>query len=150
MVIGATQSGYIIQWDIRAKTTPVQKSTLAEDGHHNPIFCLGIVGTKNANKIVSMSNDSKICQWHSGELNNPKIHFKLFKDGQAGYNQQTDYKMTNPAAGGHGVSWQDNQAPSIRCNTMDFPEDETDKFYVGADNYNIYQASLHASNNQSQ
>ena len=29
---------------------------------------------------------------------------------------------------------------------MEFPEDETDKFYIGAEDYNIYQANLHASN----
>jgi len=26
----------------------------------------------------------------------------------------------------------------IRVNAMEFPEDETDKFYVGAEDYNIY------------
>lgn len=33
IVIGATQSGYIVQWDMRAKTIPVLKSNLAKDGH---------------------------------------------------------------------------------------------------------------------
>ena len=61
IVIGSTKSGYLCQWDIRAKTTPVQKSTLAEDGHKSAIYSLGIVGTKNANKIVSISNDTKVC-----------------------------------------------------------------------------------------
>jgi hypothetical protein len=31
---------------------------------------------------------------------------------------------------------------------MEFPEDETDKFYVGAEDYNIYQANLHSSNSR--
>lgn len=48
IVIGATQSGYLVQWDIRAKTIPIQKSTLAKDGHQYPIYSLGVVGTKNA------------------------------------------------------------------------------------------------------
>jgi dynein intermediate chain, cytosolic len=30
---------------------------------------------------------------------------------------------------------------------MEFPEDETDKFYVGAEDYNIYQANLHTNTN---
>lgn len=30
---------------------------------------------------------------------------------------------------------------------MQFPEEETDKFYVGAEDYNIYQANLHKSTN---
>lgn len=61
IVIGATQSGYIVQWDIKKKTTPDQKSIVAKDGHHHPIYSLAIVGTKNAHNIVSISNDSKIC-----------------------------------------------------------------------------------------
>ena len=27
---------------------------------------------------------------------------------------------------------------------MDFPEEETDKFYVGSEDYNIYQGNLHS------
>ena len=88
LVIGATQSGYIVQWDIRAKTTPVQKSTLAQDGHKHPIYALDIVGNKNAHSIVSISNDSKTCQWHFGELGNPKTHFTLFKQHEVGQQQE--------------------------------------------------------------
>jgi hypothetical protein len=29
---------------------------------------------------------------------------------------------------------------------MDFPEDETDKFYVGSEDYSIYQGNLHSQN----
>jgi len=34
-------------------------------------------------------------------------------------------------------SWQ-NEQTMIRINTMEFPEDETDRFYVGAEDYNVY------------
>lgn len=44
-VIAATQSGYIVQWNVLQKTTPVQKSTLANDGHTHPIHSLSIIGT---------------------------------------------------------------------------------------------------------
>mmetsp|Transcript_2586 Transcript_2586/g.4340 ORF Transcript_2586/g.4340 Transcript_2586/m.4340 type:complete len:98 (+) Transcript_2586:978-1271(+) len=89
IVIGATQSGYIVQWDIRAKTIPIQKSTLAKDGHQYPIYALGIVGTKNTQNIISVSNDSKVCQWHYGDLLNSKMSYYLFN--QAGGNMtQTD------------------------------------------------------------
>ena len=27
---------------------------------------------------------------------------------------------------------------------IDFPEEETDKFYVGSEDYNIYQGNLHS------
>lgn len=38
----------------------------------------------------------------------------------------------------------------IKINTMEFPEDETDKFFTGADDYNIYQGNLHSSNSKEQ
>lgn len=63
---------------MRAKTTPVLNSILAKDGHNYPIYCLNMIGTKNANNIISISNDAKVCQWTSEELNNPKIHFSMF------------------------------------------------------------------------
>ena len=31
---------------------------------------------------------------------------------------------------------------------MDFPEDETDKFYIGAEDYNMYQGNLHTTSQQ--
>jgi dynein intermediate chain, cytosolic len=123
IVIGATYSGYIVQWDIRAKSTPVQKSTLAKDGHTHPIYSLAVVGTQNAHNIVSVSNDSKLCMWHFGELSNPKVSFNLFNQG---HGNQGDQKM-------------------LYINSMEFPEEETDKFFVGSEDYNIYQANAHQS-----
>lgn len=77
MVIGATYSGYILQWDIRAKNIPIQKSCLAKNGHNHPIYSLSIVGSQNAHNIVSVSNDGKCCFWSFGMLNEPKMHFNL-------------------------------------------------------------------------
>jgi len=34
----------------------------------------------------------------------------------------------------------------VRVNTMEFPEEESDRFFVGAEDYNIYQANLHKAN----
>lgn len=31
---------------------------------------------------------------------------------------------------------------------MDFPEDETDKFFIGSEDYNVYACSLHSNNQQ--
>jgi len=77
IVIGATYSGYILQWDIRAKTQPVQKSCLARNGHNHPIYCLAVVGSQNAHNIVSISNDGKLCSWSFGMLNEPKMFFNM-------------------------------------------------------------------------
>jgi dynein intermediate chain len=125
-VIAATQSGCIVQWNILQKTTPVQKSTLAADGHTHPIHSLAIIGTSNAHNIVSVSVDGKLCVWHFGELGSPKISFKLFP----------------PPA-----KQEDNL---IDVNTIDFPEEETDKFFIGSADCKVYQAHLHQSNNSRQ
>ena len=46
IVVGATASGYILQWDIRAKQLPIAKSCLQKGGGHNhPIYSLVITGT---------------------------------------------------------------------------------------------------------
>jgi len=31
---------------------------------------------------------------------------------------------------------------------MDFPEDETDKFFIGSEDFNVYGCSLHPNNQQ--
>ena len=77
-VIGATQTGYLLMWDLRAKkdpvsqsssandifkdvSRPIQKSCTANSGHAHPIYCLNIVGSKNAHSIVSVCNSGKLC-----------------------------------------------------------------------------------------
>lgn len=41
---------------------------------------------------------------------------------------------------------QNTETNNINVSCMDFPEDETDKFIVGSEDYNIYQCNLHSSN----
>lgn len=46
IVVGATTSGYILQWDVRAKQLPIAKSCLQKSGGHNqPVYSLAITGT---------------------------------------------------------------------------------------------------------
>lgn len=62
IVIGATTSGYILQWDVRAKQLPVAKSCLQKGrGHSHPVYSVAITGTQNSHNIVSVSNDGKVC-----------------------------------------------------------------------------------------
>ncbi len=58
LVIGATSSGYLMQWDTRIKNgLPVLKSCLSKHGHKQPIYSLNIVGSENAHNIVSVSTN---------------------------------------------------------------------------------------------
>ncbi len=113
MVIGATHSGYILHWDIRAKTLPVQKSCSSKLGHKLPIYSLQIIGSQNAHNIVSVSNDGRCCFWSFGMLTEPKKQFDL-------------------------ASVVGTETQPIHAHCMDFPEEETDSFYIGAEDYNIY------------
>ena len=71
IVIGGTYSGGIVIWDIRAKSTPVKKTTLPSAAHNYPIFALETIGSQNANTIVSMSNDGICCTWSNLQLEEP-------------------------------------------------------------------------------
>ena len=44
--------------------------------------------------------------------------------------------MFNQAIGSSNA--QNNEQTLVRVNTMEFPEEESDLFYVGAEDYNIY------------
>lgn len=73
-VLAATFSGNILQWDTRAKTIPIQKSSMAKNGHEHPIYSLAVVGSANAHNIVSISNEGKVCFWSPDNLSEPKIY----------------------------------------------------------------------------
>lgn len=78
IVVGATTSGYILQWDVRAKQLPIAKSCLQKSGGHNqPVYSLAITGTQNSHNIMSVSNDGRVCQWSIGKLTEPITSFQL-------------------------------------------------------------------------
>jgi hypothetical protein len=62
-------------------------------------------------------------------LNEPKMYFNL-----------SQYPNANPGAQGSG------ETMSVNTSCMDFPEDETDKFFIGSEDFNIYGCSLHSNN----
>jgi hypothetical protein len=46
------------------------------------------------------------------------------------------YNITQPPSNQGGVGGQESAAINV-C-SMDFPEDETDKFFIGSEDYNLY------------
>jgi dynein intermediate chain len=113
-VIGGTYAGYIVVWDIRAKSTPVLKSYLTSDSHSYPIYSLEVVGTENANNIVSISNDGRLCTWQMEMFTSPQKSFELKHHGKE---------------------------VCVIC--MAFPQDESNDFYVGAEDNSLYFAQVH-------
>jgi len=73
LIVGGTYSGQIVLWDNRCqKRTPVQRSPLTSQAHTHPIYCLRMVGTQNANNLISISNDGKLCSWNLDMLSQPQ------------------------------------------------------------------------------
>lgn len=85
MVIGATSAGYILRWDLRAQSGPVQidmsqptqKTCQAMQGHQHRVHALSVVGSQNAHNIMSISNDGKLCQWKPNSFSEPALYFDL-------------------------------------------------------------------------
>jgi dynein intermediate chain len=63
LIIGGSYSGQVLLWDTRARSAPVQKTPLTGLGHAHPVYAVDIVGTQNANNIISCSTDGAVCGW---------------------------------------------------------------------------------------
>lgn len=72
LIIGGCYSGQVLLWDTRAKSSPVQKTPLTGTGHTHPVYSVDIVGTQNANNIISCSTDGVVCGWTVDMLAQPQ------------------------------------------------------------------------------
>lgn len=77
LIIGGTYSGQVLLWDTRAKSAPVQKTPLTGYGHTHPIYSIEIVGTQNANNIISSSTDGVVCAWSMDVFAQPQEMLEL-------------------------------------------------------------------------
>ncbi|KAL9029981.1 MAG: hypothetical protein Q9196_001847 [Gyalolechia fulgens] len=71
----------ILLWDTRSRSKmPSQKTPLtgaASGGHTHPIYSIAMVGTQNANNIVSCSTDGVVCSWTIDMLSQPQEFLTL-------------------------------------------------------------------------
>jgi dynein intermediate chain len=72
LIVGGAYSGQVFLWDTRAKSAPVQKTPLTGAGHSHPVYSVDIVGTQNANNIISCSTDGVLCGWTVDMLAQPQ------------------------------------------------------------------------------
>lgn len=72
LIVGGAYSGQVFLWDTRAKSAPVQKTPLTGAGHSHPVYSVDIVGTQNANNIISCSTDGVLCGWTVDMLSQPQ------------------------------------------------------------------------------
>src|SRR6201994_3980633 len=78
LLVGGCYSGQVLLWDTRTNSpNPVQKTPLTGLGHTHPIYSLDIVGTQNANNIISCSTDGVVCSWSVDMLAQPQEYLEL-------------------------------------------------------------------------
>lgn len=77
LIVGGCYSGQVLLWDTRAKSSPVQKTPLTGSGHTHPVYSIDIIGTQNANNILTTSTDGVVCSWSVDMLALPQEHLLL-------------------------------------------------------------------------
>jgi len=77
LIIGGAYSGQVLLWDTRMRAAPVQKTPLTGSGHTHPIYAVDIVGTQNANNIISCSTDGAVCGWTVEMFSQPQESLTL-------------------------------------------------------------------------
>ncbi|CEJ94021.1 Putative Cytoplasmic dynein 1 intermediate chain 2 [[Torrubiella] hemipterigena] len=83
LIVGGSYGGQVLLWDTRAKAAPVQKTPLTGFGHAHPIYAVDIVGTQNANNIISCSTDGVVCGWSMDVFAQPQELLELKNPAQA-------------------------------------------------------------------
>ncbi|XP_037132296.1 dynein, cytoplasmic 1, intermediate chain 2a-like isoform X4 [Syngnathus acus] len=118
LVVGGTYSGQIVLWDNRSnKRTPVQRTPLSATAHTHPVYCVNVVGTQNANNLISVSTDGKMCSWSLDMLSQPQDSLELvFK-----------------------------QSKAVAVTSMAFPLGDVNNFVVGSEDGSVYTACRHGS-----
>uniref|UniRef100_A0A8C6US04 Dynein cytoplasmic 1 intermediate chain 1 n=1 Tax=Neogobius melanostomus TaxID=47308 RepID=A0A8C6US04_9GOBI len=118
LVVGGTYSGQIVLWDNRShRRTPVQRTPLSAAAHTHPVYCVNVVGTQNANNLISVSTDGRMCSWSLDMLSQPQETMELV------------YNKSKPVA--------------VTC--MDFPTGDVNNYVVGSEEGTVYTASRHGS-----
>jgi len=116
LILGGLYSGRLVIWDLRAKTTPVQRTPMVAEAHSQPISTLQITGSQNANNVVSLSSDGKVCVWSTSMLSQPTSSIEV--------KQKTK---------------------DMACLALAFPDNETNAFYVGMEDGSVVYSQLLAS-----
>ncbi|XP_060776421.1 cytoplasmic dynein 1 intermediate chain 1 isoform X1 [Neoarius graeffei] len=118
LVVGGTYSGQIALWDNRShRRTPVQRTPLSAAAHTHPVSSLNVVGTQNANNLITVSTDGKMCSWSLDMLSQPQDSMELY------YNKSKVVAVTG----------------------MAFPAGDVNNFVVGSEEGTVYTASRHSS-----
>lgn len=92
------------------------KTPLSATGHTYPIYAMKMVGTQNANNLISSSTDGLVCSWLADMLSQP----------------QEALPLTVPSH---------NKTDEVSITCLDFADSETATFLVGTEEGSVYQAN---------
>ncbi|KAK4181320.1 putative cytoplasmic dynein 1 intermediate chain 2 [Triangularia setosa] len=98
LIIGGAYSGQVLLWDTRSRSAPVQKTPLTGLGHTHPVYSVDIVGTQNANNIISCSTDGAVCGWSVDMLTQPQEAMTLVTPPPAKYEDLSPTCLAFPQA----------------------------------------------------
>ncbi|OCF34212.1 dynein intermediate chain, cytosolic [Kwoniella heveanensis CBS 569] len=116
LIFGGSYSGQVLLWDTRAKHLPVLKTPLSATGHTYPIYAMKMVGTQNANNLISSSTDGLVCSWLADMLSQP----------------QETLPLTVPSH---------NKTDEVSITCLDFPDNETSTFWIGTEEGSVYRGN---------
>uniref|UniRef100_A0A8D3D7U4 Dynein cytoplasmic 1 intermediate chain 1 n=1 Tax=Scophthalmus maximus TaxID=52904 RepID=A0A8D3D7U4_SCOMX len=118
LVVGGTYSGQIVLWDNRShRRTPVQRTPLSAAAHTHPVYCVNVVGTQNANNLITVSTDGRMCSWSLDMLSQPQETMELVY----------------------------NKSKAVAVTGMAFPTGDVNNYVVGSEEGTVYTASRHGS-----
>eukprot|EP01038_Epipyxis_sp_PR26KG_P005946 gene5946-8195_t len=71
LVLGGCFNGQILLWDMKAKSLPIQRSSMAGKGHKHPVYAMSMISIAVTNQLVSVSTDGLLCTWDISRLSEP-------------------------------------------------------------------------------
>uniref|UniRef100_A0A8C9WAA8 Dynein cytoplasmic 1 intermediate chain 1 n=1 Tax=Scleropages formosus TaxID=113540 RepID=A0A8C9WAA8_SCLFO len=105
--------GVALVWNMKFKKTTPEYIFHCQ----HPVYCVNVVGTQNANNLITVSTDGKMCSWSLDMLSQPQESMELV------------YNKSKPVA----------------VTSMAFPAGDVNNFVVGSEEGTVYTASRHGS-----
>uniref|UniRef100_A0A673KJI8 Cytoplasmic dynein 1 intermediate chain 1-like n=1 Tax=Sinocyclocheilus rhinocerous TaxID=307959 RepID=A0A673KJI8_9TELE len=105
--------GVVLVWNMKFKKTTPEYIFHCQ----HPVYCVNVVGTQNANNLITVSTDGKMCSWSLDMLSQPQESMELI------------YNKSKPVA--------------VTC--MAFPASDVNNYVVGSEEGTVYTASRHGS-----
>ena len=119
-IIAGFESGMVGLFDLRSSKEPVAKSKVSDKGHKSTVTGIDLVGNKNSNSMISVSEDGRVCQWDIAKLDHPMVHVDIASKSSGRKDEESNF---------HG---------QIEPMSIGHVPGETDFVYIGRFFLNIY------------